>query len=206
MTRAVLVVAALGGWLTACDQLFHVRTGTLSYNWGPQVADQTVIVPVTFALAAVSMLVTAARAGVTRAGSSPWSAGLVTALYLVSGLLPARYAVTFAVALVAVWGLRIALRGEVARLAAVGVAIAAGGLLAEAALVGVGEFSYAESDVLGVPWWLFGLYLHGSLAAVDLAYRLRVSPPSTGSMTPLRKLAAGDSRNAAVRPNSAGSP
>jgi hypothetical protein len=207
VTRAAApVAAAVAAWLTACDQLFHVRTGTLSYDWGPQVAEQTVIVPVTFALAAASMLVTAARGGIARAGSLPLSAGLATGMYLVSGLLPARYALAYAVALVAWWVVRIVRRGETARLAVVGLAIATGGVLAEATLAALGEFSYADPGVLGTPWWLFGLYLNGSLAAVDLAYRLRVSPPSTGSMTPLRKLAAGDSRNAAVRPNSAGSP
>ena len=34
----------------------------------------------------------------------------------------------------------------------------------------------------------------------------RSMPPSTGSITPVTKLAAGDSRNAAARPNSSGSP
>lgn len=95
----------------------------------------------------------------------------------------------------------------------IGIAIAFGGVLGEAGLSALGEFSYANPDVLGVPWWLFPLYLHGSLVAIDLVsylgrsgQRLRVMPPSTGSITPVRKLDAGDSRNAAAWPNSSGRP
>ncbi len=42
--------------------------------------------------------------------------------------------------------------------------------------------------------------------ALRRAHRPRVMPPSTGSITPVRKPAAGDSRKAAVWPNSSGSP
>jgi cytochrome oxidase assembly protein ShyY1 len=70
----------------------------------------------------------------------------------------------------------------------------------------------------GLQWWFFGL-----LAICGFGYlaydewrngprgqrkpqRARSMPPSTGSMTPERKDAAGESRKAAARPNSSGSP
>ena len=69
----------------------------------------------------------------------------------------------------------------------------------------------------GLQWWFFGL-----LALVGFCYllydewrgarpagaaqRARSMPPSTGSITPVTKDAAGESRKAAARPNSSGSP
>lgn len=83
----------------------------------------------------------------------------------------------------------------------------------------------------GLQWWFFGvlalggfLYLawderrHGrrgsrgrshrvtTATAPDTDQRARESPPSTGTMTPVMNEAAGESRNAAARPNSSGSP
>ena len=77
----------------------------------------------------------------------------------------------------------------------------------------------------GLQWWFFGLLAVGGF--LYLAYdewrgrprtaRTRAAgrgrgqsdlsiPPSTGSITPVRNDAAGESRNAAARPNSSGSP
>jgi len=63
----------------------------------------------------------------------------------------------------------------------------------------------------GLQWWFFGV-----LAVVGFCYlawderrktqRERSMPPSTGSITPVTNPAAGDSRNAAARPNSSGRP
>jgi cytochrome oxidase assembly protein ShyY1 len=68
----------------------------------------------------------------------------------------------------------------------------------------------------GLQWWFFGL-----LAIFGFCYLLydewrsgprgarqseRSIPPSTGSITPVTNEAAGESRNAAARPNSSGSP
>ena len=76
----------------------------------------------------------------------------------------------------------------------------------------------------GLQWWFFGAlavfgfcYLawderrngpRGERPRRQTAGRqsARSAPPSTGSMTPVRKDAAGDSKKAAARPNSAGSP
>jgi hypothetical protein len=51
--------------------------------------------------------------------------------------------------------------------------IAIGGVLAESALSAAGEFDYLAPDVLGVPWWLFPLYLHGALVAADVVAFVR---------------------------------
>lgn len=198
MTRRQWVVAVpLAVWLTACDQFFHLRTETLVYHWDPQIFGQTIIVPLVFAVAVVAMFQVAGAVEGWRRGSLIGSILFVTVIYLVSGLLAPRFALAYAIVLVVLWLARVAWRGD-PRLILVGITIAAGGVLGEAALSAAGEFDYLDPDVLRVPWWLCGLYLHGSLVAVDLVQRLRVSPPSTGSMTPVKKLAAGDSRNAAA--------
>ena len=69
----------------------------------------------------------------------------------------------------------------------------------------------------GLQWWFFGL-----LAVFGFCYlaydewrgprgrsgrqTVRSIPPSTGSITPVTNEDAGESRNAAARPNSSGSP
>ena len=74
----------------------------------------------------------------------------------------------------------------------------------------------------GLQWWFFGVlavfgfgYLawderrhgpRGERPVRRTRQRPRVMPPSTGSSTPVRNDAAGESRKAAARPNSAGSP
>ena len=78
----------------------------------------------------------------------------------------------------------------------------------------------------GLQWWFFGVlavfgfcYLawderrngprgdrQGHRTAKQKAQSARRAPPSTGSITPVTNDAAGDSRNAAARPNSPGSP
>lgn len=195
--RQWAVVVPLAVWLTACDQFFHLRTETLEYHWHPQVFGQSIIVPLVFAVAVVAMFQVAGAVEDGRRCSLTGSMLFVTGAYLLSGLLAPRFALAYAGVLVVLWLARVAWRGD-PRLLLVGVTIAACGVLGEAALSAVGEFDYLDPDVLRVPWWLCGLYLHGSLVAVDLVQRLRVSPPSTGSMTPVKKLAAGDSKNAAV--------
>jgi hypothetical protein len=51
------------------------------------------------------------------------------------------------------------------------VSVAVGGVIAESVLSGLGQFDYAHPDVAGVPWWLFPLYLHGALFAIDVRGR-----------------------------------
>ena len=179
MTNRQLVVVAgmFAVFLTACDQLFHVRTDTLVYHWDPQVAGQTVVVPVTFFLAGVAMLAVSRWVQPPARPTSVWRAmaslGLVTAAYLASGLLEPDLARAYALALLAAWGLRLALRHERLVAVAAGVAIATGGVLAESALSAAGEFDYLVPDLLGVPWWLFPLYLHGALVGADIVAAVR---------------------------------
>ena len=173
-TRLVLVAAASAVFLTLCDQLFHVRTETLVYHWHPQVAGQTIIVPLTFLLATISMLDTSMRANAVQPRSTSTdeviaSLTIVTGAYLISGFVDQEYAVAYASLLVVTWGVRVVRRGERGTVMAACSLIAVGGVLGEAALVAVGEFSYLQPDLLGVPWWLFPLYLHGALAARDIA-------------------------------------
>ena len=165
-------------FLTACDSLFHVRTDTLVYHWDPQVAGQTVIVPLTFFLAGVGMLDASRRVqpqavqpiNVRRVLAS---LGVVTAAYLISGLLDPELAWAYALVLLAGWRVRVAVRHERAVAVVVGIVIAVGGVLAESALSAAGEFDYLAPDLLGVPWWLFPLYLHGALVAADIVALVR---------------------------------
>lgn len=180
MTNRQLVVVAgmFAIFLTACDSLFHVRTDTLVYHWDPQVAGQTVIVPLTFFLAGVGMLDASRRVqpqavqpiNVRRVLAS---LGVVTAAYLISGLLDPEFAWAYALVLLAGWLVRVAVRHERAVAVVVGIVIAVGGVLAESALSAAGEFDYLAPDLLGVPWWLFPLYLHGALVAADIVALVR---------------------------------
>lgn len=176
-TRLALAAAGFAMFLTACDQLFHVRTGTLVYHWGPQVADQTVIVPLTFFAACLAMLDVSRRVGRAPGSwrSAAASVGVVTGAYLASGLVDASLSWAYAVVLGVAWAARLAWRREGRTSVVAMVVIAAGGVLGEAALSAIGEFSYVHPDLLGVPWWLFPLYLHGAIAAADVTALLRTS-------------------------------
>ena len=73
---------------------------------------------------------------------------------------------------VAVWIVRIALREERAFLYPFCIALALAGCLVEAAEIELGWFAYADPDVIGVPYWLAGIYLHGSPLAFGVARRV----------------------------------
>ena len=75
-----------------------------------------------------------------------------------AGCIPTRSPIAY----VAVWIVRIALREERAFLYPFGIAAGAGGAAgSEAAEIELGWFAYADPDVIGVPYWLAGIYLHG---------------------------------------------
>lgn len=193
MRRFALVAGVSALFLTLCDQLFHVRTQTLVYHWDPQVAGQTIIVPLTFLLATVSMLDTSLRVHAkaprsTSARGVIASLAIVTAAYLISGFVDQKYAIAYAVLLLATWVIRLVRRGERSAVVASAILIAIGGVLGEAALSAIGEFSYLQPDVIGVPWWLFPLYLHGALAARDIASALAVRDPSDENLEPAAKV------------------
>lgn len=187
MKRFALVAGVSAIFLTLCDQLFHVRTETLVYHWDPQVAGQTIIVPLTFLLATVSMLDTSLRVHAvaprsTSARGVIASLAIVTAAYLISGFVDQKYAVAYALLLLVTFGARFVLRREGAAVLMSSLVIALGGVLGEAALSAIGEFSYLQPDIIGVPWWLFPFYLHGALAARDIASVLAVRDSSNENL------------------------
>ncbi|KAA1395308.1 hypothetical protein [Aeromicrobium ginsengisoli] len=173
--QLVAVAGVFAVFLTACDQLFHVRTGTLVYHWGPQVWGQTVIVPVTFFVAGVAMLSVSRRVQPLEPHLRRVAPGLglVTGAYLVSGLLDPELAAPYAIVLLALWGVRLGLRHERGIAVAAGLLIAVGGVLGESVLSALGEFDYTAPNVIGVPWWLFPLYLHGAFVAADVVALVR---------------------------------
>jgi hypothetical protein len=172
---AVLVALAAAVWLTLCDQLFHVRTDTLEYHWTPQVADQHVLVPVTFFVAGLVIPATVGWFGPEPRFPTDQELaigfGVVTLAYLVSGLLPASVAMAYALLLLLTWAWRVYTRPEPLPTVMASVSVAIGGVIAESVLSGLGQFDYAHPDVASVPWWLFPLYLHGALLAIDVRGR-----------------------------------
>ncbi len=187
MSRYAFVAVISAIFLTLCDQLFHVRTETLVYHWHPQVAGQAILVPLTFLLATMSMLDTSRRVHAVQPRSTSTrrvvgSLCIVTAAYLISGFVVQGFAPSYALILLAAWVVRVVRRGEGATVVVSAVVIAIGGVLGEAGLSAVGEFSYLQPDQLGVPWWLFPLYLHGALAARDIASAVAVRDSSNEGM------------------------
>jgi hypothetical protein len=156
----------LAGWLglaagfgllgALCDQ-FHVQSGLLSYpdTW---LWDQAAWVPLNFAVlltGLVALTIPLGRLAAARAVPEPG---------------PRRLAADFAV-----WVVRIAFREDRALLYPFGVALALAGCLVEAAEIEFGWFAYADPDVIGVPFWLAGIYLHGAPLALDVARRVDAS-------------------------------
>ena len=179
----------LGAWLglavclgllgAACDQ-FHVQSELLSYP-NPWLWDQAAWVPLNFAvlltglvLATIPLGRLAAARGVAEPGTRQLSADFAwfVGAYALSGLIAPEAPGFLAAAYVAVWIPRIALREERAILYPFGVALALAGCLVEAAEIELGWFSYADPDVIGVPFWLAGIYLHGAPLALDVARRV----------------------------------
>jgi hypothetical protein len=184
--QLVAVAAGFAVLLTLCDQLFHVRTDTLVYHWGPQVAGQTLIVPLTFFLAGVAMLDVSRRvqpdaSASATVGRTAGSLGVVMAAYLVSGLLDPDLAGAYAVVLLVLWLVRVRLRRADGPTVLAGIVLAAGGVLGESALSAAGEFDYVAPDLLGAPWWLFPLYLHGALVAADVVALVRSKAATTAT-------------------------
>lgn len=173
------LAVALGALGAACDQI-HVRAGLLSYP-DPFIADQAWWVPLNFAVLLTSLVaatIPLVRRGVGLGGTAPppnatlaadlaWFAGA----YALSGLVAPDHPGALAVAYVAVWVPRIWRRADRAFLFPYGVALALAGCGIEALEIELGWFSYADPDVIGVPFWLAGIYLHGAPLALGVARR-----------------------------------
>jgi hypothetical protein len=170
----------LGGVLGAlCDQI-HVRFGVLSYPRADVLLQAWWVAP-NFALSAVVMLVGSqpfVEQGIPLERSGPSSrelaiAGLwFLAAYFASGLLQDRPALLMA-GYVAAWLARVLPRAERKPMLVHGILLAAAGTGYETVLSAMDTFHYHHPQVLGVPVWLPGLYLHGSPLAFLITRALR---------------------------------
>jgi hypothetical protein len=163
----------------ACDQ-FHVQSELLSYP-DPWLFDQAAWVPLNFAVlltALVAATIPLGRIADARGVAAPDGRRLAAGFawfvgaYALSGLVAPEAPGLLAAVYVLVWVPRIALRPDRALLFPFGIALALAGCLVEAAEIELGWFSYADPDVIGVPFWLAGIYLHGAPLALDVARRV----------------------------------
>ena len=162
---------AVGG--LAFDQV-HVQTGTLTYAH-PVLWGQPLWVGPQFGVAVVLMWLSAmplARGlGPVRRRILVGDALWLAAIYVASGFVDGA-TVAAAIAFVAAWAVRMALRRQLAEvLMSVGLAIA--GTLYEGTLTGTGAYHFAHPDLYHVPWWLPGLYLNGGPLAISLVRAVR---------------------------------
>jgi hypothetical protein len=181
--RVLALFIAGGIGLALCDQI-HVQSGVLDYETGGFFG-QAWWVPLQFGVAALAIV--AGAAPFARARPEPGAAAFLTgtlwfvAAYAASGLFDAHpYALT--VAFVLAWAARVALARQPGSLVAFSLLLAAAGTGAEAILSAAGTFAYANPDLLGVPIWLPGLYLHGAPLALVLSKAL--SEPRSTRATP----------------------
>ncbi len=189
---SVAIIALLGAALATICDLNHVTTGTLSYPT-PWLFGQPWWTFPGFAVAFAGMallyagLVRWLPASIERVYcAGPGSAGelldsmlLFAFVYLISGfgndnpdVLTWLFGGTFL--------LRLALARERVFMTIIAVLLALGGTLAEAALGAGGLVAYGNTELIGVPLWLPGLYLHGAFALRD-GMRLFVAGPADAS-------------------------
>lgn len=184
MTRTRLLI---GSWvfvtLTLClsDHYFHLRTGRLAYHWVPLVDGQSVWTWLIFAVAAGGFVGVAALVPLREVPDRvPW-AGIVDAsvlfvgVYALSGQLGATHPTLLFWSLVVAWLIRIAARrADVLWYAGHGVALAVAGVAGEGLFSQLGLLDYQLQQVVNCPWWLAGLYLHGSIALLEVARGARL--------------------------------
>jgi hypothetical protein len=181
----ILVLFAAGGiGLALCDQI-HVQAGVLDYETNGYFG-QAWWVPLQFGVAALAIVAGAApfARGMAKPGAAAFLTGTIwfVGAYAASGLFDAHpYAL--AAAFVVTWALRVSLARQPASLVAFSLLLAVAGTGAEAILSAAGTFAYANPDLLGVPIWLPGLYLHGAPLALALSRALS-EPRATRSTTP----------------------
>lgn len=176
---AWLGLALALGLLGAANDQFHVQSELLAYP-DPWLLDQAWWVPLNFAVLLTSLVAVTmplarrwlpgapAPANARLAADFAWFVGA----YALSGLVAPDNPGALALAYVVVWIPRVWTRPERRFLAAYGLALALAGCSVEAAEIAFGWFSYADPDVVGVPFWLAGIYLHGAPLALGVARRL----------------------------------
>jgi hypothetical protein len=188
LPRAVrLLCLVVGGALalSACDQI-HVHFGVLSYPH-PVLAGQAWWVPLEFALATAAICVGTrpfARrlpepSAATFATATLWFVGA----YAASGVFQ-RWPLALAAAYLLTWAGRVAVSRERAAVGAYSLLLAAAGTAVEAVISSTGAFAYAHPDLVLVPIWLPGLYLHGAPLALALTRGLVVEPRVSRARTP----------------------
>jgi hypothetical protein len=177
--RWIGLAVCLGVLGAALDQ-FHVQSELLSYP-DPAWWDQAAWVPLNFAVlltGLVALTIPLGRVAAARGVRSPDGARLAAdfawfvGAYGLSGLVAPDAPEALAIGYVAVWLVRIGFREDRALLYPFGIALAVAGCVAEAIEIELGWFAYADPDVIGVPLWLAGIYLHGAPLALDIARRL----------------------------------
>ena len=165
----LFLAGGIGGAL--CDQI-HVQAGVLAYPH-PFLADQAWWVAPQFGVAMLVILAGTRPFAVrsrSRSRTVP-DAALFLGAYGATGLFN-RWPVALAVALLALWLVRVAVDEHRAVLVVFAVLLAAGGTLYEGALAATGAFHYTRPDVFHVPVWLPGIYLNGAALALDVARAL----------------------------------
>ncbi len=173
-SRVVTLVLLVTTALVAGDHVLHVGTDTLVHHWRPQIDGQTVWVVPMFAAAAVAMLALAAMLPSRSEVETWWPFVLAVVLfeiaYWATGQWGDTHGTLLTVVLVVTWIGRVAVTSAPRRTVVLASALLALTGPAVEGLVSIaGMFDYRDPDVLGVPWWLFALYLHGGPAVVAMA-------------------------------------
>ncbi|MBR8208629.1 MULTISPECIES: DUF2878 domain-containing protein [Burkholderia] len=183
--RALISVLLAGlGLFSFGDHFYHVRNGLLSYNVGPYVDGQSVLVWLVFIAGAALIL---AVTSLFTKNATPSSLSelvlpfvLVHAAYFSSGVWGVSHPTELTLALVALWVVRIALTSEYrAQIVVLSLLLAVSGPLCEGLLSMWGFFDYAPAlkQFFGVPYWLACVYLNGGPLAVTIARWVRAGLP-----------------------------
>lgn len=188
-TRFLATCAALLT-LTLCigDRLFHVRTGILEYHWTPLVGGQSVWVWPIFAAGATAMVLVGTLFPVTDTGLTkvPWipifgTSGVVVVVYFLSGQFGNSHPNEFFWAVFAVWLGRLAFqRTDRLTVLWMSLTLAVLGVIAEGLFSQAGLFDYQVKQIVGCPWWLGALYLHGGFSLLYVHRGARVLARQAG--------------------------
>lgn len=171
-TKRALVVFVLGGIVGALLDQIHVRYQVLWYP-KPWLFDQAWWVAPLFGATAVTVLAAADRWLTMRpdAGRDEdviEAAGMFVAAYWASGQWHQH-----PIGLALVYAVLLPLRTTRPSTIAFALALAAAGTAFEIVLSSTGAFRYCFPDLLGVPMWLPGLYVHAAPLGLAIARRLR---------------------------------
>jgi hypothetical protein len=165
----VVVAFVLGGIVGLLLDQIHVRFGVLYYPrpfaWGqawwvlPLFGATTLVV-----LSGAKLFARAAIGEHDLTGSALW----FLAAYWASGVWQG-HPIGLAVAYLGFF----ALRTTHGATWLFGIGLALGGVIVEALLCSLDAFRYCFPDLLGLPYWLPGLYAHGAPFALAVALRMR---------------------------------